>query len=228
MINKICFFLCVVIVSAFMYSCAAAPKKVEIEEAKEVEPSPVEVQKAPVHKEEEVKSLELFTEVLDLVESSDDRKTVLPQIEELYSKIIEQYPTAPLAQESYWKLITIYVEDYSPPEYDKAEAMYYEFIEKYPQSFIKGFIEDKIGNSYYKNKEWERLLKLTAPVYQEYIDSGVQPRASMMFMYAESQYNLGNTEEAEKVYKMTEKLFPKLIVGIKSRKMIEKIEKNKD
>jgi TolA-binding protein len=217
-----------VVIAVFICSCAATHEKVEIEETKEAEPSPAEIQKVPVHKEEEVKSLELFTEVLDLVESGDDRKTVLPQIEELYEKIIEQYPQAPLAQESYWKLITIYVEDYSPPAYDKAEAVYYEFVGKYPKSFMKGFIEDTIGNSYYKNKDWERLLKLTSPMYREYLDSGNQPRASMMFMHAEAQYNLGNIEEAEKVYKITEKLFPKLIVGIKSRKMIEKIEKNKD
>jgi tetratricopeptide (TPR) repeat protein len=223
-----CRCVCLVIISVLIYSCAAAPKKVEIEKTQEVEPSTVEIEKEPVHKEEEVKSLELFTEVLDLVESADDRKAVLPQIEELYKKIIEQYPQAPLAQESYWKLITIYVEDYSPPAYDRAESAYYEFVEKYPKSFMKGFIEDAIGNSYYKNKNWERLLKLTSPMYREYLDSGNPPRASIMFMYAEAQYNLGNTSEAVKGYEITEKLFPKLIVGIKSRKMIETIESNKD
>jgi len=207
---------------AFIYSCAAAPKKSETEKTTEITP-PAEIKKAPVPTAEETKSLELFTSILDLVESTEDRKSVLPKIEELYENIIRQYPEAPLAQESYWKLITIYVEDYSPPAYDKAEIKYNEFLKKYPQSYIKGFIDDTLSNSYYKNADWNGLLKLTSPVYREYLEKGKQPRASLMFMYSEANYNLGNIVEAAEGYKIVSELFPKLMVGIKSKQMLEKI-----
>ena len=46
-------------------------------------------------------------------------------------------------------------------------------------------------------------------------------------MYSEANYNLGNVEEAEKGYRIATKLFPKLIVGIQSKKIIEKIEKDR-
>jgi tetratricopeptide (TPR) repeat protein len=206
-----------VFIIVLIYSCAAAPKK------EEIKPPPAETKVAPSPTAEETKSLELFTSVLELIESTDDRKSVLPQIEVLYENIIRDYPDAPLAQESYWKLITIYVEDYSPPAYEKAEIKYNEFLKKYPQSYIKGFIDDTLGNSYYRNADWNGLLKLTTPAYQEYFEKGKQPRASMIFMYAEANYNLGNIEEAGKGYKIVSELFPKLIVGIKSKQMLEKI-----
>lgn len=221
------FLLLIVFFTVLISSCATAPEKIETEIPIEVKTPSAETKEVPVPKEEESKSLELFTEVLELVESTDDRKSILPKIEELYDKIIQQYPEAPLAKESYWKLITIYVEDYSPPDYERAERKYNEFLEKYPQSFLKGFIEDTLGNSYYKNAEWNRLLKLSTPAYQEYLENGKEPRASMIFMYSEANYNLGNIEEAEKGYRIITKLFPKLIIGIKSKKMIETIEKDR-
>ncbi|MBI5663488.1 MAG: hypothetical protein HZC49_00140 [Nitrospirae bacterium] len=220
--NNIWHLLLPAFIVVLIYSCAAAPKKAETEKAEEIKPS-TETKMAPAPTLEETKSLELFTSVLELIESTDDRKTVLPKIEELYENIIRDYPQAPLAQESYWKLITIYVEDYSPPAYDKVEIKYNEFLEKYPQSYIKGFIDDTLSNSYYKNAEWNRLLKLASPVYHEYLEKGKQPRASMIFMYSEANYNLGNTEEAVKGYKIVSEMFPKLIVGIKSKQMLEKI-----
>lgn len=221
------FLLLIVLFTVLISSCATAPEKIKTEKPIEVITPPAETKEVLAPKEEESKSLELFTEILELVESTDDRKSILPMIEERYDKIIRQYPEAPLAKESYWKLITIYVEDYSPPDYDRAERKYNEFLAKYPQSFMEGFIQDTLGNSYYKNAEWNRLLKLSAPAYQEYIEKGKEPRASSIFMYSEANYNLGNVEEAEKGYRIVTKLFPKLIVGIQSKKMIEKIEEDR-
>lgn len=212
-----------VVIIALIYSCAAPPKKAETGKNEEITTPPAGTKTGLAPTAEETKSLELFTSVLELAESTDDRKSVLPKIEELYEKIIRDYPQTPLAQESYWKLITIYVEDYSPPAYDRAEMKYNEFIEKYPQSYIKGFIDDTLSNSYYKNADWNGLFKFTSPAYQEYLEKGKQPRASMMFMYSEANYNLGNIEEAAKGYKIVSELFPKLIVGIKSKQMLGKI-----
>ena len=206
----------------FSCSCAFTPKKAVTERTEGIKPF-AEIKISPTPTAEEIKSLEVFTDVLELIELTDDKKSVLPKIEELYENIIRDYPEAPLAQESYWKLITIYVEDYFPPAYDKAEIKYNDFIEKYPQSHIKGYIDDTLSNSYYKNAYWNGLLKLTSPVYHTYLEKETQPRASMMFMYAEANFNLGNIEEAGKGYKLVSELFPKLIVGIKSKQLLEKI-----
>jgi len=224
-----CYFLFItLLLSVLVSSCVSPSKKADMVKPVKVTSPHGEEREIPAPKEEEIKSLELFMEILELVESAEDRKSVLPEIEGRYEKIIREYPEAPLAQESYWKLITIYVKDYSPPAYDKAEMMYDEFLEKYPQFFFKGFIEDTLGNSYYKNAEWTRLLKLAAPAYREYLDNGKQPRPSMLFMYSEANYHLGNIKEAEEGYKIVAELYPKLIVGIKSKKMLEKVGEKED
>ncbi len=217
--------LCLLCAVLFLYSCAAAPEKADTRTPQEIKPSLPETGEIPLHTEEESKSLKLFSEVLDIVESGSDRQSVLPEIEKIYGKIIREYPDAPLAQESYWKLITIYVEDYSPPAYDRAEMRYHEFLEKYPASFLRAYIEDTLGNSYYKNREWQRLLKLSEPAYRAYIENEPRPRPSMLFMYAEARYNLGYIDEAVKVYKIVKQLYPRLIVGIKSGKMLDRLQK---
>jgi len=206
--------LCILLISLFT-ACATAPTSTQKEKAGV----------AKTHTEHETKSLELFAEVLDLVQSTDDRQSVLPKIEERYSKIIREYPDAPLAQESYLKLITIYVKDYSPPLYGKADTLYREFMGKYTNSPVRGNIEETLGNSYYQNAEWEKLLSLCAPSYKDYAQTGKRPRPSLIFFYAEANYNLGNLAEAEKGYRTTADLFPKLGEGRKAQAMLQKMLK---
>ncbi|MBI5407981.1 MAG: hypothetical protein HZA14_01285 [Nitrospirae bacterium] len=207
--------------SICILACAAPQKK---EKAEEISP-PVE-KKEVKHTEQETKSLEVFSEILELIESSENRESVLPQVEQLYGKIIKEYPEAPLAQESYWKLITLYVEDYTPPAYEKAESLYHEFTGRYPNSFVEGFIEDTLAHSYYRHADWDKLVKLCTPAYKEYIDRGIKPRASLIFMYSEANYNLGNYTEAEKGYEATVELFPKSNEGLRSKAMLQKMNKS--
>jgi len=210
--------------SLFLIECAPIPKTIQHERPDEVQP-PQELKEkvGPTLREQE--SLEIFTEILDLIESSEDRQTVLPQVEELYDKIIREYPDTPLAQESYWRLITIYIEDYSPPEFEKAEIRYAEFIEKYPNSILRGMVEETLGKSYYKHAKWNKLLEFCTPAFKDYLEKGKHPRASLIFMYSEANYNLGNLKEAEKGYKIVAELFPKLMVGKRSKAMLEKMKK---
>lgn len=180
---------------------------------------------AYVPTEQEKGSLKVFNEILDLIESTSDRKSILPKLEELYDRIITQYPEAPLAQESYWKLMTLYMEDYSPPAYDRAEARYHEFMAKYPQSVLQHFLVEELGRGYYRNAMWDKLLEICTPVFREYIDKGKKTRASLLFMYAEANYNLGNQEEAVKGYEIVSEKFPRLNEGKKSKYRLDEISK---
>ena len=220
------FLLIIAVLAILTFSCATVPEESRPEKGVEIKP-PAETIKAPMPTKDENASLALFTEILELVESTRDRRSVLPRIEEIYNRIINEYPDAPLAQESYWKLIEIYVEDYSPPAYEKAESLYHQFIKKYRETYMKSFIEDTLGNSYYKLAEWDRLLKLSEPIYIKYSQTGNEPRASMIYMYAEAHYNLGNYSEAEKGYRIVSEHFPKLIVGIRAKAMLKEIKKSR-
>jgi tetratricopeptide (TPR) repeat protein len=187
----------------------------------------VQKRQARVPTEQEKGSLAVFTELLDVIESTSDRKSILPKIEELYMKIITEYPKAPLAQESYWKLLTIYVEEYFPPAYDKAEKLYNDFLTGHPKSGLKKFLVETLGKSYYRNAMWDKLLGISTPVFKEYKETQRKTPASILFMYSEANYKIGNVEEAEKGYTIVSEKFPRLVEGKKSKSMLEKISKNR-
>jgi TolA-binding protein len=147
-------------------------------------------------------------------------------METLYKRIIREYPDVPLAQESYWKLINIYVKDYSPPDYAKAEALFQEFLQKHERSPVRGLIEETLGKSYSKHAEWDRLLELCTYTYEAYASSGKRPRASLMYMYAEANHRIGNVSEAREGYKIVAELFPKLLVGRRALSNLENMQKD--
>jgi tetratricopeptide (TPR) repeat protein len=204
-------------VAFFLFACSTAQKTAGTEQEG--------AQNITHPTAEETKSLNVFSEVLELIESSGDRKSVLPQVENLYMKIIKEHHDAPLAQESYWRLIAIYVDDYSPPAYEKAEPLYREFLKEYPGSPFRGFIEETLGKSYYKNAQWEKLLDVSAPAFKGYTEEGKRPKPSLMFMYAEANFNLGSFAEAEKDYRIFLEAFPKVIESMKAKKRLEEIRR---
>ncbi len=207
----LCRFIGMIVSFIFLLSaCATAP----VEKAKE----------ALIPAEQDAKALAAFNEILSISQASDSRQAVLPQIEKIYNEIITKYPEASLAQESYWRLIAIYVNDYNPPAYEKAEALYNEFFKKYPESDLRGFIDETLGTSYYKNAEWDKLLKVCLPSYRKYIEEGKRPRPSLIFMYSEANFNLGNFTEAEKGYKIVIEMFPRLSESIKAKERLEEIK----
>jgi len=202
-------------VAFFLFACSTAQKTAGTEQGR--------AQNIMHPTEEEAKSLNVFSEILELIESSGDRKSVLPQVEDLYMKIIKEHHDTPLAQESYWRLIAVYVDDYSPPAYEKAEPLYREFMKKYPDSPFRGFIEETLGKSYYKNAHWAKLLDVCGPAFKEYTEEGKRPKPSLMFMYAEANFNLGSFAEAEKGYRTFLEAFPKVIGSMKAKKRLEEI-----
>lgn len=166
------------------------------------------VEKTLTVEEQKDAAFEVFAEILDISTSSNDRLQVLPKMMDKYNEIIDKYPEAPLAQESHMKLIQIYLRDYSPPDFNKAEMIYGKFSNRYPKSFLRGIVEETMGYKYYKYSEWNRLLNFTAPILDRYADNSGKARPALIFFYAEANYSLGNMKDAEKGYKLVIKLFP--------------------
>jgi tetratricopeptide (TPR) repeat protein len=173
--------------------------------------------------ESEINSLKIFNQIYRLTRSSRDRSAVLPEIEALYLKIITEYPDAPLAQESYWRLMTLYMRDYSPPAFDRAETLYAGFLQGKENPAIRGLLVETLGKGYYRYARWEELLSTTAIELKEYREDGEKPRPSLVFLNAEAYYNLGNMEEAEKGYRMLAEVFPQSSEGKMAKKRLEEI-----
>ena len=167
---------------------------------------------------------EIFEEILVLTETSD-MKDAFPKIESLYYKIIHEYPDTALAQECYWRLVTLYVEKSTPPLFEKAENTYAEFLKKYPESVIRFLIEDTLSKSYYKEEKWKKLLKLNLPAVEDYYKTGKLSNPAPLFMYAEAQYNLGDIGAAEKAYRSLVDSFPKSRMTSTAQERLEKIKK---
>ncbi len=208
-----------------MTACATAPKEAP-QALPDVSAPSDSMKQDHVRPEEEIKSFEIFKEIFSITRSARDRQSILPEIEALYKQIIRKYPETPLAQESHWRLINIYVNDYSPPDYEKAEKVYHDFLKNNNDSPLKGVVADTLGKSYVKHAEWERLLAISTPSYRDYIEKKMKPDAALMFMYAESNYKLGNMKQAKVAYAIVSDLFPGLRVGKKSKSMIDVLGNN--
>lgn len=199
-------------------SCATVP----IEKIEEI-PQPAEAVKKVTPEEQEKQAFEAFNNILNISRSSDNRQSILPKIEKSYIELIKKYPDVPLAQESYMRLIKLYLKDYVPPLFDKAETFYKKFIQDYPQSVIRATITRTMVKNYYIHEQWDRLLKISKPIYEEYMQGGKRPQPFLIFMYAESNYRLGNRKEAEDGFTVIMEKFPELSGKKRVKKRIEQM-----
>jgi tetratricopeptide (TPR) repeat protein len=84
---------------------------------------------------------------------------------------------------------------------EKAEPLYYEFLQKYPDSGVKTPVEDALSQSYHKNAKWEKLIAIPAQAVDDYSEKDRIPSPEPLFMYAEAKLYTGSIEDAEKYYK---------------------------
>jgi TolA-binding protein len=217
--------ICIIVVMLLLSVFSVVPIATSSEKKEEATPSEKK-REEPVTADSEAKAYELFNKILILTETPDIN-AVFPQMEALYLEIIRGYPDTALAQESCWRLISLYVDKNNPPQYEKAEAIYTEFLKRYPGSVIKNLIDDTLSRSYYKNEKWNEILKLYSSVVDVYKEKGKLSNPNPMFMYAEAKFNLGDLTEAEKAYKIIIELFPTSSRAATSKTRLEDIKKRK-
>lgn len=174
--------------------------------------------------DQNAKALEVFSKVRELMDRAD-RMTALPQIEDAYREIIARYPRALIYQETYWRLILLYLADYTPPAFDKAESLYAEFISRHPDSNMKNLIDETLSKSYYRHAKWEQLLRFLTPTIKVFIETGKLSRPADMYLYAEAKKNRGDLAEAEKGYKIVIALFPDSKKSALAKERLEEIRK---
>ncbi len=163
-----------------------------------------------------------FEKILELTEA-EDRKTVLPEMETVYREIIEKYPLASLAQESHLRLMMLYLNDFSPRVYDRAEAVWEHFVKTYPDSKLRNIMDRTLAEAYYKDSKWDKLLRFFTPSIKKSIASNSFPRVFDIFMYAEAKFGLNDMVEAEKGFKIVTSLFPETVESKYALKRLEEI-----
>jgi len=174
--------------------------------------------------EQEKRALEAFNAILEITEKGP-RHEILPELEKAYLEIINNYPEAPLAQESYLRLILIYTREFVPPKTEDAEKLYRDFQMRYPDSPFKQEIENTMVRFYYNHKLWDRLLTSQIPYIKEYIKTGELKTPVHLFYYSEAKFGLGDLKEAEKGFRTIITLFPQSVEAVVSKKRLEEISK---
>lgn len=221
---------CYLLVFLFLITaCAAAPQKTEEKKIAPAEKIPTAEKKLPLE-EQEKRAVEIFSEILSLTERPEERRSALPQIEALYEEIINNCPDVTLAEESYWRLITMIIEEFKPPKIERAEKLYQDFLKRFPNSSMKIYIEQAFGQFYSTNKMWNNLLNFFIPQIKKSIESiktGRLDNPYYIFMYSEAKFNLGDLIEAEKGYKIVIEFFPGTKEGEVSKDRLKEIEKLK-
>ena len=174
--------------------------------------------------EQNAKSVEVFERILKLTRERD-RAAVAPKMEEGYREIIDKYPDSNRVQESYWRLMLLYMANFTPPAYDKAEQLLVEYRKKFPSQALANPVYDTLLENYYKNARWEELLRLCRPVIRDFIEKGTLERPQELFYHSEAKFNLGVAAEAVKGYRIIVARFPASAEAASSKKRLEEIEK---
>ncbi len=175
--------------------------------------------------QQEEAAQKVFMSILDMT-STPDRASIIPELEKSYLSIIRDYPLAGLVHESYWRLVLIAVNDYTPPDFEKALTYVEEYERKFPDIGRKSVVGDVLAEAYYRSARWEDLLKYCRPVVKEYIDKGVLTRPNELFWHAEAKLHLGDREEALKGYRIVVEKFPRTLAGSMAQKRLADMEKD--
>lgn len=157
--------------------------------------------------EQEKKANALFQEIFKLAQE-EERTANLPGMIGLYQEIINKYPEAPLAQESYWRLIEIDLRDFSPPRNDKALGLFDEFRTKYPDSPLMKVVQGTMARAFYLAGNWRELLAVVNPASEEINAPKEFQQPLSIFYYSEAKFHLNDSGEAARGYQAIIKNFP--------------------
>jgi TolA-binding protein len=168
-------------------------------------------------KEQEEKAMQLFTQVLEDTRELT-RPDAMPIIKKGFYETIEKYPDSFLAEESYYRLMTINLREVYPPKEEEAEEIYREYFKNYKNPRIGMTMTSDLARFYYDYQRWEKLAKFTTPFMREYVKSGKYGDTVFIFLYTEAKFYLKDYEEARKGYQIMKKNF----AGTRNAEMAEK------
>ena len=157
--------------------------------------------------EQDKRAGEALREASRLLESRS-RKQNLMKVENLYLNVINAYQESRLMPEFYVRLISLYLTDYDPPAFGKAEALRNRYLERYPAATMKRTIDEMLAHKYVAHAEWEKLRMLYLPAIRRFIEAWSMVQPFDILMYSEAKFNLGDHEEARKGYTIVIKFFP--------------------
>jgi len=184
-------FFIFILMTFLLVSCKAAPVK--------------QAPSLTVTQQEEL-AMKKFREILDSTKELK-RQDAVPLIMNGYDEVIEKYPDSYLAEESYYRKMSIYLLENYPPMEKEAEDVYREYFSKYKKPRMGMAMNGDLARYYYNNQKWEKLARFTTPFMREYVRTGKYGDTVFLFLYTEAKFYLKDYEEARKGYQIIKKNF---------------------
>lgn len=157
--------------------------------------------------EQEKLSMIKFEEVLEATANLPHDET-RALVREGFFEIIEKYPDSYIAEESYFRLILSYLEDFYPPEEKRAEELYREYFQKYQNPKLGNVINQTMARFYYRTGNWKKLVAFTVPYLRDYVKTGKLSNPLFIFFYSEAKFNMNDLKEARNGYNTLIRHFP--------------------
>ena len=73
------------------------------------------------------------------------RTTNASEREALYLRLINECPDTEIAEEAYWALSNLYLDDFDEPKEDQAREILEKFLERYPSSQWRQHVENRLS-----------------------------------------------------------------------------------
>ncbi len=159
--------------------------------------APVEPQAKSTKSLEEQKKLakDLYKEMAAL-----DR-WALDDFIRLHQQVINDCPDTHWAEESYWRLSSLYMSGYSEPDWTRIIETLEAFLQKYPNTKLKSEVHDRLLLAYKETGNNDKLLEISQTELST-PPSGVPDTRylGIAMDFAEAQAARGNQAEAKKMF----------------------------
>lgn len=134
---------------------------------------------------------------------------------DLYQRIINRCPDVPLAQECYWHLLDVMMQDVQPPRKEEALRLYADFNRRYPQSKMRSVVSHQLMKGLYQHGQWSDLERIATQYLQttRKRKNGAPSAPLALFWRAEARFSLGEVEAAKKGYGKILQYFPKSLMA---------------
>ena len=185
-----------IIIAMFASSCKTAPVSAPVPETV----------KLPMEQQQEL-ALQSYKELLDKTARMtrvEKRDIMVKGFED----VMRNYPDTSYAQESYFHLIRHYLYNYNTPREKEAEEVYGRYFETYEDPRLGNTLSLEMAKYYFQFERLDRLVSLTVPFMQEYVETGKMRDGLFLYYYSEAKFMQKDYKESLRGYVTYARLYP--------------------
>ena len=185
-----------IIIAMFASSCKTAPVSAPVPETL----------KLPKEQQQEL-ALQSYKELLEKTERMTrvEKRDIMVKG---FEYVMRNYPDSSYAHESYFHLIRHYLYNYDIPREKEAEEVYGRYFETYEDPRLGNTLSLELAKYYYQFKRLDRLVSLTVPFMQEFVETGKMLDGLFMFYYSEAKFIQKDYKESLRGYVTYARLYP--------------------